>query len=69
MGLMREKVADINLLWDDGVVVLEDEPLNVMEPETFFFHRLGLNTQVFVIMKKKKINSKKTFKCKTDSIY
>lgn len=42
----------INLLWDDGVVVLEDEPLNVMGPQTLFLHRLGLNTQVFVIMRR-----------------
>lgn len=42
----------IHLLWDDSVVVLKDEPLNVMGPEALFFHRLGLNTQVFVIMRK-----------------
>lgn len=54
----------INLLWDDGIVVLKDEPLNVMGPETLFFHRLGLDPQVCVIMEvgegaanvKKKIN-------------
>lgn len=40
----------INLLWDDGIVVLKDEPLNVMGPETLFFHRLGLDPQVCVIM-------------------
>lgn len=73
----------INLLWDDGIVVLKDEPLNVMGPETLFFHRLGLDPQVCVVMEvgegaanikkkiiKKKSNSKQTFSgSATDGCY
>lgn len=40
---VRGKVDAINLLWDDGAVVLKDEPLNVMGPKTLLFYRLGLN--------------------------
>ena len=28
----------VYLLWDNGVVVLKDEPLNVLGPEAFLFY-------------------------------
>lgn len=40
---------DVYLLWDNGVVVLKNQPLNVMGPQTLLFHRLGLEQQVPVI--------------------
>lgn len=46
---MRGKVDVMNLLWDDGAVVLKDEPLNVMGPKTLLFYRLGLNPRAFII--------------------
>lgn len=39
----------VYLLWHDGVVVLKNEPLNVMGPETLLLHRLGLKQQALVI--------------------
>lgn len=45
---VRPKVGVINLLWDDGAVVLKDEPLNVMGPKALLFYRLGLKPRAFV---------------------
>lgn len=44
-------VEAVYLLWDDGVVVLKNEPLNVMGPQTLLFYRLGLEQQALVIRK------------------
>lgn len=41
----------VYLLWDDGVVVLKNEPLNVMGPETLLLYWLGLEQQALVICK------------------
>lgn len=41
----------VYFLWDDGVVVLKNEPLNVMGPQTLLFYRLGLEQQALVIRK------------------
>lgn len=40
---------DVYPLWHDGVVILKDEPLNLMSPETLLFHRLGLEQQALLI--------------------
>lgn len=39
----------VYLWWNDGVMILKNEPLNVMGPETLLFYRLGLKQQVLVI--------------------
>lgn len=47
----KEDVRDcaVYLLRDDSVVVLKNEPLNLMGPETLLFYRLGLERQALVI--------------------
>lgn len=57
---VRRKVNVVNLLWDDGAVVLKDEPLNVMGPETLLFYRLGLNPQAFVNRRESSTPDKET---------
>lgn len=37
-GEIEVKDSVVYLLWDDGVVILKNEPLNVMGPETLLFH-------------------------------
>lgn len=48
-GEIEVKDSVVYLLWDDGVVILKNEPLNVMGPETLLFHWLGLEQQALVI--------------------
>lgn len=57
---VRQKVDVINLLWDDGAVVLKDEPLNVMGPKTLLFYRLGLNPRAFVNRRESSTSEKET---------
>lgn len=56
---VRGKADAINLLWDDGAVVLKDEPLNVTGPKTLLFYRLGLNPRAFVIRRESSTSEKR----------
>lgn len=41
--------AVVYLLGDDGVVVLKNEPLDLMGPQALLLHRLGLKRQALVV--------------------
>lgn len=33
----------VHLLWNNSVVIFQNEPLNLLCPQTLLFYRLGLN--------------------------
>lgn len=38
------------LLWNNSVVVLQNEPLNVLRPQALLFHRLSLKPAIIVMV-------------------
>lgn len=41
-------VEVVYILWDDGIVVLKNEPFNVLGPQTLLLHWLGLEQKPLV---------------------